>query len=399
MPPRIWLDVDASSHETDGRFLTHRFHYSNSEFEREAMIRTIVHRNKIPLCFHVALLSMFLFSQSTAQITITQSGFTNLLTAGTSFYYYNSDSIPLPVNIGKQGGSNIYDFNGYKAQRTGISHVYAVGTIPTLAAHYPAKAVTFGATADSIENNPVFLFGTDTLFVLGEASLVPQRRFNHRVPYEPTAIFPVTYHTSRAYSESDYDTTYNASGTVAATNFYSGSDSVTIDGFGTLKILGRQFECLRMKLNHLTFSDKEFMYMTREGLLLDVSMASSQRDTGLVQPASVMLLLPASVVSVDQQVDLPSNYTLGQNFPNPFNPNTTISYQLSALSHVTLEVFDLLGRKVSTLVDATQSPGRHIVKWDGSSLSSGVYFYRLRARDALTGFEHLVGTKKMLLTW
>jgi hypothetical protein len=128
-------------------------------------------------------------------------------------------------------------------------------------------------------------------------------------------------------------------------------------------------------------------------------MASSQRDTGLVQPASVMLLVPASVVSVDQQVDLPSNYTLGQNFPNPFNPNTTISYQLSALSHVTLEVFDLLGRKVSTLVDATQSPGRHIVKWDGSSLSSGVYFYRLRARDALTGSERLVGTKKMLLTW
>jgi hypothetical protein len=62
-----------------------------------------------------------------------------------------------------------------------------------------------------------------------------------------------------------------------------------------------------------------------------------------------------------------------------------------------LEVFDVLGRKVSTLVDAMQSPGAHVVRWDGSAFSSGVYFYRLRARDALMGSEHLVETKKMLL--
>jgi hypothetical protein len=116
-----------------------------------------------------------------------------------------------------------------------------------------------------------------------------------------------------------------------------------------------------------------------------------------------------SVVSVsdDRAASIPQKPSLAQNYPNPFsagggsafggNPTTAISFQLSAVSFVTLEVFDVLGRKVATLIDAMQSPGTHLVKWDGSALSSGVYFYRLRTRDALTGSEQLVETKKMLL--
>jgi hypothetical protein len=94
---------------------------------------------------------------------------------------------------------------------------------------------------------------------------------------------------------------------------------------------------------------------------------------------------------------IPVQCSLAQNYPNPFNPSTAISYQLTAVSFVTLEVFDVLGRKVATLVDAIQTPGAHLAKWDGSALSSGVYFYRLRVRDAATGFQRLVETKKMLL--
>ncbi len=115
----------------------------------------------------------------------------------------------------------------------------------------------------------------------------------------------------------------------------------------------------------------------------------------------------ATVVSVgdDRTASIPNKPSLAQNYPNPFNPTTAISYQLpapsgaegSAVSFVTLEVFDVLGRKVTTLVDAMQSPGAHVVHWDGSARSSGVYFYRLRVRDALTGSDRLVETKKMLL--
>jgi len=295
-------------------------------------------------------------------------------------------------------GPSTYDFNGLTYQWKGLSHVYSVGSIPTLAARYPSKALTFGETPETIENNPVFLFSNDTLYVLGEASLVPQKRFRHNRPYEPMAVFPVTYQTVRKYSHMHYDTVYNANGTVAWTDAFTGSDSMTVDGYGTLKVLGRQFECLRVKLSHYTFSDKEFMYFTREGVFIDIQVASTRRDTGSVQPKSIMLLVPSTVVSADQPLLTPSKFALEQNYPNPFNPTTAISYKLSALSDVKLTVTNSLGQDVVTLVDGMQLAGTHIVRWDAAGQPSGVYFYRLRVRQTNGGQAgDFTETKRMML--
>lgn len=81
----------------------------------------------------------------------------------------------------------------------------------------------------------------------------------------------------------------------------------------------------------------------------------------------------------DCSVEGPSQFALGQNYPNPFNPETAISYQLVANSFVTLKVFDLLGREVATLVEGVNQPGVHTVRWDASSMTSGVYVYRLQS--------------------
>lgn len=70
-------------------------------------------------------------------------------------------------------------------------------------------------------------------------------------------------------------------------------------------------------------------------------------------------------------------FRLEQNFPNPFNPTTTISYQLSGVNVVTLKVYDLLGREVATLVNGTKEPGNYRVNWNASNLPSGAYIYRL----------------------
>ena len=88
--------------------------------------------------------------------------------------------------------------------------------------------------------------------------------------------------------------------------------------------------------------------------------------------------------------DVPAVFSLGQNFPNPFNPETTIRYSLPSRSHVLLAVYNTLGERVAVLADGVQEGGFHDVRFDGSALASGVYFYRLQS----TGF---VQTKRLSL--
>jgi len=77
--------------------------------------------------------------------------------------------------------------------------------------------------------------------------------------------------------------------------------------------------------------------------------------------------------------DLPSEYALLNNYPNPFNAETNISFSLAEAGNVSLKVYDITGRLVVTLVDGQMDAGEHLVAWDASSVSSGVYFYKLAA--------------------
>jgi hypothetical protein len=95
--------------------------------------------------------------------------------------------------------------------------------------------------------------------------------------------------------------------------------------------------------------------------------------------------------SVEEQTGLiPGQVELKQNYPNPFNPTTRISFYLSSKTHVVLEIFDLNGRKISTLMDGVQSSGNHDVTWNAGDQSSGVYMYKLT-----TEFGEV--SKKMIL--
>jgi hypothetical protein len=74
-------------------------------------------------------------------------------------------------------------------------------------------------------------------------------------------------------------------------------------------------------------------------------------------------------------------FILHQNYPNPFNPNTTIEYQLNRNTPVVLEVFNNIGQKVEALVNEVQPPGNYHINFDGSNLSSGIYYYRIKAGE------------------
>ncbi len=85
--------------------------------------------------------------------------------------------------------------------------------------------------------------------------------------------------------------------------------------------------------------------------------------------------------SVAYRPGIPATFVVEQNYPNPFNPSTTIDFALPRQEHVRLEVYDILGRKVATLVDESRPAGYYAEKFDGAGLASGIYFYRMSTSE------------------
>lgn len=119
--------------------------------------------------------------------------------------------------------------------------------------------------------------------------------------------------------------------------------------------------------------------------------------TGSANPATITVsgkkdvtAIFSPVTDIDETIIVPVQYSLNQNFPNPFNPTTQITFTLKKSSFTSLKVFDALGRNVATLVDEELSIGSHKVDFDASRLTSGVYFYQIISGDFIT-------TKKMML--
>lgn len=116
------------------------------------------------------------------------------------------------------------------------------------------------------------------------------------------------------------------------------------------------------------------------------------RNWGIDTSSSVAKIAASNTISEDfETLDAESSHAIvDQNYPNPFNPTTTISYSIDEATHVTLEILNVLGQRVETLVDEDQSIGDHFVNWDASRYASGVYFYRFTAGN-------VTKTKKMIL--
>jgi hypothetical protein len=107
-----------------------------------------------------------------------------------------------------------------------------------------------------------------------------------------------------------------------------------------------------------------------------ITINNNSPDTPVI-PVTVDVL-----TSIDDGRDhLPRQYSLYQNYPNPFNPATSIKFDLPKQSEVRIEIFNILGRKVATVAEGLLPAGYHNVTWDASGVSSGIYFYRLRAGE------------------
>jgi hypothetical protein len=92
-----------------------------------------------------------------------------------------------------------------------------------------------------------------------------------------------------------------------------------------------------------------------------------------------LLVTYSNATDVEFENSLPEYYNLSQNYPNPFNPSTKIQYSISSNQFVQLKIYDVLGKEISTLVNNEQSAGRYEVNFNGNGLTSGIYFYSIKA--------------------
>ena len=100
--------------------------------------------------------------------------------------------------------------------------------------------------------------------------------------------------------------------------------------------------------------------------------------------------LPGITAVKEESSRIPEKFSLSQNYPNPFNPSTDISFSVPQSGEVTLKIYDLLGREVATLINKELNAGTYSTKFEAGNLASGVYIYRLSARN-------FSSTKKMVL--
>jgi len=130
------------------------------------------------------------------------------------------------------------------------------------------------------------------------------------------------------------------------------------------------------------FPQLTLRYFDGTGLVnVDMLTDTAANITNAGDPAVALIFSGSLVVGVDEdtRTTVPGHFILYQNYPNPFNPSTTIEFDVPKAGHVTLKVYDLLGREVATLVNEQLSPGIHERRFEPEDLTSGVYFYTLKS--------------------
>ncbi len=151
-------------------------------------------------------------------------------------------------------------------------------------------------------------------------------------------------------------------------------------------------------VDSLTYDDNAPWPLEADGKGASLELSDPYKDNslGVNWKASIEHGTPgkknSTITSVqrNKKSEIPSEYTLQQNYPNPFNPTTKIVYQLPKEGYVSLKVYNILGKEIASLVNEKKTTGTYQVIFDGSNLSSGIYFYRLQS-------ENFVETRKLIL--
>lgn len=226
-------------------------------------------------------------------INITQSQIEAVFTPGRTMQLF-WDSTSQPVNVGKTGGPNVYDFSKLPFVMYDSSEILSVSKIPQLAQRFPSNAVAAREEGGTVY--PVFSFSNNTFYREGRGRIFSDTTewYQHFIPAAEWLRFPVTFNTQFSVTNTVVvDTTY-VNGIPTNTSSDTSSHAEYVDGYGTLLLPGGlAFECLRIRgVASFPKTSKTFQFWTREGAVVLIESDNSQSDTGVVKREYVIYFSP-----------------------------------------------------------------------------------------------------------
>ena len=351
-------------------------------------------------------------SQLFAQFTLNESDFSSQLgtTIETTYYSYDEQNSAALSIIEQVGEDQIWDFSSYAIEDS----ILGTGTIDFFTnfegkpgaddPHFSDASlmieVSIETSFESGGNTQELTFTNYSYSSLSETgfldfgvastnSLFEGLTISRSTPARPVYTFPLTYGSMWDYT---YDFEVSQDGNTSLGTEYS--VDVEVDGYGTVVIGDISIPVLRITETQTdigsipqstsittNFISSNGFEVASVGISLDPFSDGYLPESGNIQ---VVLRDDLMSVSSETSPDLPQSVKLDQNFPNPFNPTTQISYQLDTASEVSLSIYSLTGQKVGTLINGEfKQAGEYSVPFDASNLASGIYIYRLRAGDQM----------------
>ncbi|UCC79566.1 MAG: T9SS type A sorting domain-containing protein [Candidatus Zixiibacteriota bacterium] len=267
-----------------------------------------------------------------------------------------------------------------------INKIIYIGLVLTiLLVTFPAKAQIF-SDDDTVDVVSILGGLGDTISVpINLINTFPVGGYIFRITYDTVAFEAISVDTTSRSSCFDYNLfNVDEPGVIRflATTFNPENNTIP-PGSGYISIVNLYLKDTAPGGYH------DIRFENEDSTSYDNQLSNAAGDT-LIIPVLVDGAVYVVQTGIDTDPAIPGKFELSQNYPNPFNAQTTIRFVLPKSQDIELTVYDLLGRRIEVLINEYWEAGVHTITFDASSLSSGVYFYRLQAGDA-------VETKRMVL--
>lgn len=345
----------------------------------------------------IAVVSLILVAGAHAQITVTSTDVLGLI--GKTHEIESDTTFSVTVNVGSAGANQTWDFRNVTMQAERYSNLFMNRQGTPFAAQFPQANFVQKTTFPAEPGSEFYLYvqvTSTTLQTVGSGVITPDTSFAGLEGANEVTPLPLQFGATWNTTESDTIGDPQTFAIITASN-----TSNTVDGWGQARLPIGDFACLRIRANSETitktiFSGTVFLADTTTTIgytwvsknnyyLAMVTSQDGETNPNFTDALSFSRLASTttSVASHSGRETMPNVFELSQNFPNPFNPETKISFQLRQAGVAELSIFNIAGENVRTLVSAPLPAGEHTVTWDGRdvrgrNLASGVYVYRLK---------------------